>query len=149
MRVWLNQTLRGHMPLTDVVGTRIYPTTRIREDESTRELEKPFVVHRIAENRGVLRGNEVDLVKYADVQLFFHDTPGDYMQIDSLIEIVSGLFDQYNDPANNIVRVEWLENSDDFRDDDMGTIMRYSRYQVKYKYIPGQGPEDFYGGGYT
>jgi hypothetical protein len=43
------------------------------------------------------------------------------------------LFKDTIDQANGVVRSRWIETSEDFRDDDMGTILRYARIQVTYR----------------
>ena len=132
MRSWLNQQMRADPALTALVGTRIYPSTRIREDQSTRDLEKPFIVYRTSSELSNLRGDGSDLVKVQAFQIFVHDIPGDYMQIDSILSALEDLLSDTVDQAAGVIRCEWIENSEDFRDDDMGTILRYSRIQIKY-----------------
>lgn len=132
-RTWVYQRMIGDTSITDVVGNRIYQDTRMREDEATRVYQPPFIVYRSWGVRPEMRGDDTQLVKREVFQAFVHDTPGDYLKIDALCDNLFILFSDIEDQANDIVRAEWLEMSEDFRDIDMHTIMRYVRFQVKYR----------------
>jgi len=77
-----------------------------------------------------LSGDDRNQAYTDSYQIFAHDTPGDYMKIDTILDLVRGQFDGVVDQANGIVRATWVEDSEDFRDDDMGTILKYCRIQL-------------------
>ena len=122
-----------HSSLTTLAGGRVHQNTSIREDASTRTMTKPFIVHRFAVDRGDLRGDDITKTYVEEVQLFVHDVPGDYTVIDGILIAMRGLLDGRVDQPNGIIRCTWLEDSEDFRDDKMGTILRYGRYQIKHR----------------
>ena len=93
---------------------------------------KPFLTYRTIANVPQLRGDDQDHAIQENYLVFVHDEEGDYLQIDAVLEALRQLFKSVNgDPE--VISVTWLENSEDLRDADMGTIMRYGRYQVNYK----------------
>jgi hypothetical protein len=119
-------------PLDDVTtytSPRIYQSTSI--DGAPRI--KPFIMYRQTSDVQRFRGDDGDLVRSSGFMIFVHDEPGDYLRIDSVIDRLKVLFQDITDQPNRIIRSTWVETSDDLRDDDMGTILRYGRVQVLYK----------------
>ena len=132
-RPWIVSRCLNDASLSALIGNRFWSSTRIREDDSTRVLTKPFCVYRMSTETSDFRGDDSLRIRRRVYQIFVHDTPGDYTRIDSILVLLEGLFRDVEDQANSIVRCEWLENSEDFRDDDMGTILRYCRIQTKVR----------------
>lgn len=132
-RTWAYQRMLGATSITDDVGQKIYQDTRRREDEATRTWNPPYIAYRSWGVRPELRGDDSHLVRREVFQAFVHDIPGDYLRIDRICSNLFTLFSDVEDQANGIIRSEWLEVSEDFRDIDQHTIMRYVRFQVKYK----------------
>ena len=98
--------------------------------------EKPFIMYRGSAHLPDLRGDDALVTGTDTWMIFVHDVPGDYLQIDDVISALRAVFDNVVDQANGIIRSTWLETSEDFRDEDMGTIMKYCRIQVKYRSNP-------------
>lgn len=130
-REWVYQRVQADAAITADVDDRVFPATRIREDESTRSLVKPLIVYRVWGLRPEFRGDDGDIAPREVFQFFVHDTPGDYLKIDRILTNLHTLFADVRDQSQGIIS-EWLEMSEDFRDNDMHTIMRYCRIQVKY-----------------
>lgn len=128
-RTWVYDQMMGHTAMNVIVGQRIYSTTSLQKAPS----QKPFIMYRQLSNRPDMRGDDGSLVKDENWLIFVHDIPGDYLQIDQLLRYLRELFEDTYDQGNGIIRSMWLEDSEDFRDDDMGTILKYARISVKYR----------------
>lgn len=129
-RTWLFSQLTTGLPaLQTIIGTRVYEPTSLDVAPET----KPFLLFRGIAHLSDFRGDDSSITKSETYLIFVHDKPGDYMQIDTVLGLLRQLLDGAVDQANNIIRVTWLEDSEDFRDEDMGTIMKYSRFMIKYR----------------
>lgn len=129
-RTWAYTQVQNSAAITADVGDRVFQNTSLREDEATRELTKPFIVYRVWGLRPEFRGDDGDVKRREVFQWFVHDEPGDYTRIDRILENLHALFADARDQEAGIIS-EWLEMSEDFRDDDMNTIMRYCRTHIK------------------
>lgn len=118
-------------PLDDVttVTPRVHQSTSINVAPTL----KPFIMYRQTSDVEFFRGDDGDTVRSCGFMIFCHDAPGDYMQIDEMIDALQTLFKDTNDPTNGIVRSRWSNTSEDLRDDDMGTITRFASIQVLYR----------------
>jgi len=125
-RTWVYATMTGSAPLAAKVGTRIHQSTSIDRTPDV----KPFIMYRQTSDISFMRGDDGDQVASNGYFIFVHDEPGDYLDIDATIAILRALFSDVVDQANDIVRCQWIETSEDFRDDDMGTICKFIRIQV-------------------
>ena len=128
-RSWLHSTLTGHAPLTALVGTRIASATK----QTVTPPVKPFIIHRLLADRPDMSGDDVTQTSQVSYLIFIHDVPGSYDRIDQIEDILRALFHNKVDQAQGVIRVIWEESSEDFRDDDMGTIMRYCRIAIKIR----------------
>lgn len=128
-RSWLYQRIITDVALNLLVVGRVYQTTKL---SSTPHL-KPFIIYRSTSDIDEFRGDDGDACRSRGFMIFCHDIEGDYLQIDTMVEHLERLFKDTEDQANGIVRSRWIETSEDFRDDDMGTILRYCRIQVTYR----------------
>lgn len=128
-RSWLHTKLTGHAPLTALVGTRIEQVTNQMITPAT----KPFIKHRLLSDRPDMMGDDRVQTTQVTYLIFVHDVPGSYDKIDSIMVVLKSLLSNAVDQENGIIRVVWEESSEDFRDDDMGTIMRYCRVILKIR----------------
>lgn len=62
-------------------------------------------------------------------QIWCHDEPGDYMQVDAMMEACKAAIESIPG-AGDLFAWEWIEDSVDLKDDDMHTITRNARYQA-------------------
>jgi len=115
--------------LITLVGARVHQSTSLVVAPSV----KPFLMYRQTSDTTIFRGDDGDMVRQTGYMIFAHDEPGDYLRIDSIMEELKRLFADTKDTVARVVKSSWLETSEDFRDDDMGTIARFARILVKYK----------------
>jgi len=94
---------------------------------------KPYLMYRQTSDVQRMRGDDSEQHRTRGYMIFAHDVPGDYLLIDAIIERLKDLFMDVVDQANQVVKSLWIETSEDVRDDDMGTIMKFARIQVTYK----------------
>lgn len=125
-REWLYSTLSTHVPLTAYVGDNIIQTG----SELEAPAHKPFLIYRLGVQSPSLRGDDATTKRIQPVQLFVHDTPGDYKRIDTILDILKSLLDTRGD--SSIICCTWLEASEDMRDDVFQTITRYARLELRY-----------------
>jgi len=126
MRRFLYETLNEYPPLRDVHEGRVF------QGESMLKAPQawPFLVYRM--------GNETDeqfsesrMPKRHFFQVYIHDQPADYQQIDSVMALVRDAFKAAgSSPEDNIMQIVYLETSRDLDDPTLGTIMRYMRFQL-------------------
>lgn len=131
-RAWVYREMTTDPGLLALVGAltpRIYQSTSL----DAAPHEKPFIMYRQTSDVQTVRGDDGDRVRQVGYMIFCHDLPGDYMQIDTMIDRLKFLFGDTVDQPQGIVRSEWVESSEDLRDEDMGTIIRYARILVKYR----------------
>lgn len=131
-RTWVYQTLSGDVALNALLPGGLHASTSLDRTPA----EKPFLMYRSVANLPDLRGDDGDQTISETFLIFAHDAPGDYLQIDTIMARIKQLLGGVYDQANGIIRSIWLETSDDFRDEDMGTITKYCRIQVKSKAVP-------------
>ena len=94
--------------------------------------QKPFIMYRSIAHRPRNRGDDGDITRDESFLVFVHDVPGDYLKIDSVLDQLRGLFVNAKDESEGVARCTWLEDSEDFRDEDMGTILKYARINIRY-----------------
>lgn len=113
-----------------LVGTD--PNQRIYQSTSLDSAPKtfPFIMYRATSETPRFRGDDGDAVRATGYMIFCHDVPGDYLRIDEMLGELYRLFADTRDGASSIVRSQWIEVSDDLRDDDLGTITKYARILV-------------------
>lgn len=128
-RVWLYQSMVNDAILMALVPGLVHQTTSL---DATPVL-KPYVMYRQTSDVEVLRGDDGTPVRRVGYMIFVHDVPGDYMGIDEVLQELKTLFDGTLDQANGVIRSRWLETSEDHRDEDMGTIMKFARVEVTYR----------------
>lgn len=128
-RIWLYQRMISDVPLLTAMPGGIHQSTSLNATPHA----KPFIMYRQTSDIELFRGDDVNACRQLGYMIFVHDIPGDYLRIDTCLEHLKRLFQDTNDQANGIVRSRWIETSDDIRDEDMGTIMKYGRTQVTYR----------------
>jgi hypothetical protein len=127
-RTWLYQTVTNDVGLMAQLPGGVHASTALQK---TPEL-KPFLMYRSLAHVPGYRGDGVNLTQQETFYLFVHDEPGDYLQIEGILNALRALFTNRKDTLAGVACCTWLEDSEDWRDEDMGTIMKASRIQVRY-----------------
>lgn len=126
-RIWLYQTLTGATPVTGIFEDRIFQGESMDGPPKT----KPFLIYRFGNTSADNQLRQAARRQY--LTLYVHDEakPGDYTRIDrgitALIPVVENAPPA---PEYGIMEAHWLETSADFDDREMGTILRYVRFQL-------------------
>lgn len=127
-RVWLYQRLiQADSPMPAWCGDRMFQGESMDGPPKT----KPFLIYRMgntsADNQLRWRARR----QYFTVYLHDEAKPGDYTRIDEGISaLIPWLEGSPPAPDSGILEVHWLETSADFDDREMGTILRYVRFQL-------------------
>jgi hypothetical protein len=123
MREVLYQTLIAYPDFTDRCPGGIYEIGSIISTQKPKD--RPFSVLRLSFTQGRIP----QLAKVAYAAVWVHDNPGTYVNIDAALVAARKALEAA--PAQeNFLQAKWLEDSIDFRDDDLGTIVRYCRFQL-------------------
>ncbi len=129
-RAWVHDVLSADTDLAALVQTRIFQAESLDGPPRT----KPFLIWRMGNTSP---DNDVPQARRQYVTLYAHDMakPGEYSRIDKIPDaaikaMVQAGIDHPAKKANKIVAVRFLEMSADFDDREMGTILRYSRFQI-------------------
>lgn len=128
-RAWLYGKITSDSGTTALIPGGMHASTSLDKTPA----EKPFIMYRLIAHRPGSRGDDLDITRDENYLLFVHDVPGDYLKIDAILEQLKTLLVNAKDVEAGVARVTWLEDSEDFRDEDMGTILRYARVQVRYR----------------
>lgn len=124
MRKRLYQALSTYAPLLELVEDRIIEASAIGTKLWPGVPERPFVTYRMHTNFPVAG---VGRREYC--QIWANDDPGDYLRIDEILErcrqAMEGLAHH-----EDFLEARWVETGVDLKDDAMGTINRYIRFQI-------------------
>lgn len=125
-RVWVYQTLIAAEPLTNIFGDRMFQGESLDGAPKT----KPFLIYRMGNTSP---DNDLHVARRQYLTVYCHDEaqPGDYTRIDEGIQTVMDVFQAAPPaPEYHLLECRWLENSSDQDDREMGTILRYARFQL-------------------
>lgn len=125
-RIWLYQKLITAPSLIDFCDDRMFQG----ESMDGAPKKKPFLIYRMGNTSP---DNDVRAARRQYCTIYLHDDaqPGDYTRIDQgMNAVVDLLEDCPPDPAYHLITARWLENSSDQDDREMGTILRYARFQL-------------------
>lgn len=137
MRAWLHQYLIADETLMALVKGGIQPSQHPNSVHVPQQ--RPFLIHRFSTERSELRDGGVSVAQSSFVTISAHDTPGDYMRIDAVLERVKTLMESAQsttdptDLAYLLVRCEWDGGTEDLYDPDKETIFRQSRFRIIHK----------------
>lgn len=126
LREWVVSRLTEYAPLTAIMGDRLTLGSSLTEIPQV----KPFAIYRVGLSVADLRGDGQTRVKTTPVQIFFHDEPGDYGKIDNMLRLARVILEGGNSREHGIIDCGWVEDSEDLRDDEFHTNLRWARYQV-------------------
>lgn len=126
MRQFVYDTLSGDAAITALVGTRVHQG----ESLVKAQLDAPFLVYRIGNETNELFSEDDQQPHRVFFQVYIHDKGGDYMRIDDLVKLVINALRGGPYPEYKILRVNYLETSRDLDDAEMGTLVRYVRFQA-------------------
>lgn len=123
-RSWLTNLLKSDTVLAEFHHGRVYQTGAM----TTANVAKPFLVYHI--------GNDTDEQLAENhpahrifFQVYIHDEPGDYQQIDKIGDRLKVLLPGQASPTNQIMTTRFLERSQDLSDEVLRTIFHYLRFQ--------------------
>lgn len=126
MRSWIFDKLSTPVISDDVPGG-IHQVSSL---EATPD-EKPFIIYTVGTKTPSLDDGNITVAQEASVTIYVHGIPGDYDPIDELMKSIRGVFESAHD--DSVILARFLTESDDLRDPEMGTIMRFIRFQLIHK----------------
>lgn len=126
-RVWVYERMKDDTTLMALLPGGIHASTSLDKAPEG----KPFIMYRNTSDVALLRGDDSDLYRQQGFMILVHDHVGDYMGIDEVIARLRVLFADAVDQEAGIRSIH-IETSDDWRDEDMGTVMKYIRIQLNY-----------------
>lgn len=125
-REWVYQTLINGSLITPLFGDRVFQG----ESLDSAPVTKPFLIYRLGNSSP---DNKVPQARRQYLTVYVHDAakPGDYTKIDEGVDaVINTLVAAPPSPENFLICARYLETSADFDDREMGTILRYVRFQL-------------------
>lgn len=125
MRASLYQLLASDEEITSIVGDRIFQASAVDQAPP-----RPFLIYRLG---GVVPvpGSETGAVT---AEVWAHDDPGSYVQLDNLLRAVKRLLrgtTHYSGaPGERIATTRWESDSTDLFDDGYRTNTKYTRFTL-------------------
>jgi hypothetical protein len=113
--------LKAWPGLDPLVGERIFEASNV-----DKHVTKPLIVLRMHTEFPVAR-----MGGRGYMQLWAHDKPGSYLKIDDILAESRKAIESIP-PQNTFLEAKWIETGVDLRDDAMGTVVRYSRFQITH-----------------
>lgn len=129
LREWVYSRLTGYSPLVALNGDRVWLATALESIPST----KPFIIYRVGLSTSSLRGDGLTRVLSSPIQVFIHDDPGDYARIDQMLRMARVMLEGGSSSEHGIISCDWIEDSEDLRDDEFHTNLRWGRFQVTHE----------------
>jgi hypothetical protein len=91
---------------------------------------KPFVVHQMGNNTSERMSDEYSPQRQF-VTIYVHDEGRSYIRIDRIIARLKVILDNApGSAADGVMTAHYLETSQDLEDDQMGTIVKFIRFQL-------------------
>lgn len=137
MRTWLHQRLVTSDALRDLLFADADAMPANAEDSiyGSHSIEnvptkKPFIVHNMGNDTSASLG-EGSRAHRQYIIIYVHDEGNDYTRIDDIIsELINLLDDAPGSAEFGVLTAHYLETSQDLEDDQMGTIVKYARFQI-------------------
>jgi Protein of unknown function (DUF3168) len=120
------QALRHDSELATFVGERIYQRGSL-VDGIPPTVETPYIVYHFS-NEGV-EGPTALRATNRTVQVWAHDTIGDYFRIDAILDRVKIVLEA-EEHRETFMEIRFAEKSPDLWDDLLKHLVRYSRFQA-------------------
>jgi hypothetical protein len=125
MRKLLYKALKNSTDLGQIVNGRILEASAIGSKLWPGVPERPFMTYRMHTDFPVIGG--AGRREYA--QVWANDDPGDYETIDEMLRLARLAVEAIPSQAD-FLEARWVETGVDLKDDAMGTINRYIRFQL-------------------
>lgn len=99
-----------------------------RSFEVTPQL-RPFIIYAFGVQRAEPRWRGP---RRQDLVVYVHDDVGDYLRIDSTLDLVDGILTSAPSTADGsgFIQCDFVERSQDFQDNELNTFYKFARYQV-------------------
>jgi hypothetical protein len=124
LRTLLFSTLRANATVDGFVHGRIIQASAMKEATVT----KPYIVYHLGNNTNELLADDHPASRQF-FQVYIHDEPGDYQQIDAIVLAVKASLVGLGSKPDGLITTRYLETSQDFNDETLRTIFRYIRFQ--------------------
>lgn len=124
MRQWVYSRLKDYAPLDPLIGDRVYGTNSLL----TASLPRPFIFYQMGHWANEDISEELTAGRQF-LQVFVHDDPASYMQIDNIVRLVRDALETQGN-STDVMTCRWLETSRDFDDERLQTVFRYVRFQL-------------------
>ena len=131
LRTWLYGKLTdpADTELQALIGTRVFAKKSMRSSVE----EHPYLIYKMGNDTTLDFSEEfaphtqffhIFVEDYADVET------ADYMKIDSIIRLLKSRLDQAVAPSEGVIRINYLETSQDLDDNTLQTVFKYIRFSA-------------------
>lgn len=132
VREWLIAQLQASPGLVATVGDRIYEG---KSQGANRTPKSPYIVYTMGNETSEALSEDEPNPQRRYCQVWVHDQPLDYTQIDQLVTLViEAVTGGAPDAEYGLIRGTYLETSRDLDDEATGTGFKYVRFQLVTSY---------------
>lgn len=125
-RVIAFDAFKGSAAIRALVDDRIGAASSFNKQS-----KRPLIAIRAHTDFPVVGEQERSLGRREYIQVWVHDDPGDYLQIDQILRLCRDALEAVPH-FDDFMSAKWIETGVDLRDDRMESIMRYSRFQFTF-----------------
>lgn len=133
MRAILYKAVSESADLAEIVEGRVFQASSLGIHLPDGQIitdgvpERPFITYRMHTDFPSPMGGKIGRREYS--QWWANDDPGDYLRIDEILRLIR-LAVEAIPPHGSFLQAVWVETGVDLKDDAMGTINRYIRFQA-------------------
>ena len=132
-RTFIYRTLVNNPGVTSLVGGAANPRVFAKKTMTSAVEEMPFIVYKLGVESNLDIAEDERLVRQY-LQVWVHDVDSedhaDYMRIDEVLSAVKESLHLASSISDGVISSEFIETSQDFNDDTLNTLFKYSRFTL-------------------
>ena len=121
------------IPSIDELGGLADPRIFAKKTMTSAYEQHPFIIFKLGVDSNLDISEDTRLTRQY-FQIWCHDASeddnSDYMRIDSILKEVKNVFKMAGSAEHKVFSTTFLETSQDFNDDTLNTIFKYSRFNL-------------------
>ena len=121
------------LPSINDLGGLDDPRIFAKKTMTSADEQHPFLVYKLGVDANLDVSEELRMTRQY-FQVWCHDTNqydnSDYMRIDKILKEIKDIFHNAGSKIDKIITTEFIETSQDFNDDTLNTIFKYSRFNL-------------------
>ena len=131
-RTLIYKTLKS-IPSIGLLGGVDDPRIFAKKTMTSANEEHPFLVYKLGVDANLDLAEDMRVTRQY-FQVWCHDEDSDahadYMRIDTILKEIKEAFHLLNSAVDKVYTCEFIETSQDFNDDTLNTLFKYSRFNL-------------------